>query len=288
MSRGNSGTGASRMIKRILVPTDGSDYATVGVQYSIGLAKQHRASLLGLHVIDIKLLEGPFLRDISASLGTAPYVNYQNNIAMILEERGKAALEDFRQRCEKAGVPFDSKQVTGSVTQTIVEQGELVDLVVLGRGGEHAERLEGLLGSTTENVLRQSTSPVLVTGREEAQIQGFVVAYDGSPHARRALHFATSIGEAWIVPFEVLVVSQEDGSHVADEAKTYLEAHDLNVTYTVRPGDPREVILEFVQEKDSDLLVMGAYGHSKVRELLVGSTTQYVINHAPCPVLLTR
>ena len=88
------------MIKQILVPTDGSEHATIGAQYGIGLAKQHDASLIGLHIVDIRLLEGPFLRDISASLGTAPYVNYQNNIAAILEERGKATLEDFRKRCE--------------------------------------------------------------------------------------------------------------------------------------------------------------------------------------------
>ena len=46
------------MIKQILVPTDGSEHAALGVQYGIGLAKQHEASLVGLHVVDIRLLEG--------------------------------------------------------------------------------------------------------------------------------------------------------------------------------------------------------------------------------------
>ena len=78
------------MIKKILVPTDGSESAGVSVSYAVSLAEKHDASLHGLHIIDVKLLEGPFLRDISASLGTAPYVNYQNNISMILAERGKA------------------------------------------------------------------------------------------------------------------------------------------------------------------------------------------------------
>src|SRR5690349_18903870 len=132
------------MIKRILVPTDGSDHATVGVQYGIGLAKQHQASLVGLHVIDIRLLEGPFLRDISASLGTAPYVNYQNNMSLILEEQGRAALEEFKQDCEKRGIPFDPMQITGPVARTIVEQGELADLIVMGRGGAKGDHLGSL------------------------------------------------------------------------------------------------------------------------------------------------
>jgi nucleotide-binding universal stress UspA family protein len=275
------------MIKQILVPTDGSDHASLGAQYGIGLAKQHHASLVGLHVVDIRLLEGPFLRDISASLGTAPYVNYQNNMALILEEKGKAALEDFRQRCEKAGVPFQSMQTTGAVAHTIVEQSELADLVVMGRGGDRGERLGGLIGSTTESVVRHAKCPVLVTGRREANIQRFVVAYDGSPHARQALQCATAIGEAWLVPFEVIAVSK-DGESILADARSYLQAHDLQVEYTVRDGDPRDVIVDFARERQADLLVMGAFGHSKVRELLLGSTTQYVINHAPCPVLLAR
>lgn len=275
------------MIKQILVPTDGSEHASLGVQYGVGLAKQHGASLVGLHIIDIRLLEGPFLRDISASLGTAPYVNYQNNMALILEEKGKAALEDFRQRAEKSGVQFQPVQLTGAVTQAIVEQSELADLIVMGRSGEHSEFLGGLIGSTTESVVRHAKCPVLVTGRKEARIQRFVVAYDGSPHARHALQFATSIGEAWLVPFEVLTVSK-NGDAVLAEARQYLEAHELQVEFTAREGDPRDAIVDFARERQADLLVMGAFGHSKVRELLLGSTTQHVINHAPCPVLLAR
>ncbi len=275
------------MIKQILVPTDGSEDAGLGMHYGIGLAKQHEASLVGLYVVDIRLLEGPFLRDISASLGTAPYVNYQNNMALILEEKGRAALEDFRQRCEKSGVPFHPMQTTGAVAHSIIEQSELADLVVMGRGGERGDRLGGIIGSTTETVVRHAQCPVIVTGRREAKIQRFVVAYDGSPHARHALQFATAIGEAWLVPFEVIVVSKDGDSVVAD-ARGYLQAHDLQVEYTVREGDPRDVIVDFARERQADLLVMGAFGHSKVRELLLGSTTQYVINHAPCPVLLAR
>ena len=77
------------MIRHILVPTDGSEESFIGVRYAVGLAGQWGATLHGLYVVDVKMLEGPFFRDVSAALGTAPYVNYQGNIAMILEERGK-------------------------------------------------------------------------------------------------------------------------------------------------------------------------------------------------------
>lgn len=276
------------MIKKILVPTDGSEFAGIGVSYAVSLAKRHDASLHGLHVIDVKLLEGPFLRDITASLGTAPYVNYQNNIGLILEERGKAALASFTAKCQAVGVPCETSQVSGSIPRSIVEKSRLADLLVMGRGGEHVEWLDGLLGSTTEAVVRRADCPVLTTDRDTADIESFVVAYDGSEHAKKALQIGANIGESWDVPFDVLVVGKKRGDEILADAASYLEAHKVRTEYVVRDGDPREVIIEYSKDKQTDLIVLGAYGHSKVLELVLGSTTAYTLNHAPCPVLLTR
>ncbi len=276
------------MMKRILVPTDGSEPATIAVQYAIALAQKSEATLHGLHVIDVRLLEGPFLRDISASLGTAPYVNYEGNIAMILEERGKLALEAFRELCESAKVPCKTSIVSGMVSRSIVENSELADLVVLGHGGEHSEWLEGLVGSTTEAVVRRAIQPVLITSVSTPGLNHFLVAYDGSRHAKRALKTAAAISTEWHMPFHLLVVSDPKSDTIMAEARAYLDAYDFDVEYVQRQGDPSEVIIAYAHECDASLLVMGAYGHTKVRELVIGSTTTYAMNHAPCPLLLLR
>ncbi len=276
------------MIRKILVPTDGSDFAMRGARYAVSLASQYGAKLHGLYVVDVKLLEGPFLRDLSASLGTVPFVNYQGNIAMILDARGKAALEAFSTACADADVGWETTQDTGTVVRCIVEKTELMDLVVMGRGGEHGEWLDGLVGSTTEAVVRRARCPVLVTERDSAAITRFVAAYDGSAHAKSALQIAADIGETWRVPFEVLVVDESRGEALLGEARSYLQAHDVEVSYVIRDGDPSEEIVAYARDREADMIVMGAYGHTKVRELVVGSTTAYAINHASCPVLLTR
>jgi len=276
------------MIKRILVPTDGSEHAAIGVRYAVAMAKQYGATLHGLHVVDIKLLEGPFLRDISASLGTAPYVNHQGNIAMILEERGKTAIEAFRAACEDAGVACETSQATGIVARCILEKSELADLIVMGRGGEHTEWLDGLVGSTTEAVIRRANHPVLVTATDTPGTTRFLVAYDGSHNANRAIQAAAGISADWSMPFHVLIVSERKGEALRVQARAYLETHALEVDYILKQGDPSEVIVAYAEECAADLLVMGAYGHTKVRELVVGSTTAYAINHAPCPLLLVR
>jgi len=276
------------MIKRIAVPTDGSEAAEIGVRYAVKLASNFKASLHGIFVIDVKLLEGPFLRDISASLGTAPYVNYQGNIAMILEERGKAALQSFEKNCEEAGVECDTVLATGVVPRAILENSDLADLLVMGQGGEHNELLEGLMGSTTEAVIRRAGLPVIVTATDRVLEKRFMVAYDGGPQAKKALKYAVALSEDWNLPFDLLVVGGDEMEGVLEDAQEYLQAHKREVQYVRREGDPKEIIINYAEECDAALLVMGAYGHSKFRELFVGSTTTHAINHAQCPVLLAQ
>lgn len=273
------------MFKRILVPTDGSESALVGARYAVALARRHGASLLGLHVVDVKMLEGPFLRDLSASLGTAPYVNYQNNIAMLLEERGKAALSAFQGICTAMNVPCETSLVSGIVPRAIVEAANLADLVIMGRGGEHNPWLEGFLGSTTEAVVRRTAQPVLVTGTDAPGNSRFLVAYDGSHHACAALKTAVAIASEWKMPFHVLMVGDPG---LKNEAQAYLAAYEVHVEYALHTGDPAEQIVDYAKEIQADLLVMGAYGHTKVRAMVLGSTTAYATRLAPCPVLLVR
>tara|TARA_R110001592_G_scaffold184874_8_gene428706 strand:- start:701 stop:1531 length:831 start_codon:yes stop_codon:yes gene_type:complete len=276
------------MIKKILVPTDGSDSAAFGVTSAVELAQSFKAHIQGIYVVDVKLLEGPFLQDLSASLGTAPYVNYQGNISMLLEERGKNALDYLKKACEAAGVPCDVKQTSGVVSRTITEHSGLSDLIVMGRGGEHSEWLEGLIGSTAEAVIRRSTLPVLITGQESLGKERILVAYDGSSHAKNALKTAVFFAEVWKTGLQIMVVGGDSLDTAAEEASAYLKAHEIEDVILRLDGDPSELIVETARSLNADLIVMGAYGHSKVRELVVGSTTSYVINHATCPVLLAR
>lgn len=276
------------MIKRILVATDGSEAAQRGIDYAISLAKALGARLTGIFVVDVKLLEGPFLRDLNATMGTAPIMNFQDTIATLLNERGKVTLEHFEVACRTAGVEADTLLETGIVHRSILEQSELADLLVLGRGGEHSDWLEGLMGSTTEAVIRRAKLPVAVAGCTRAVSDGIVLAYDGSPHSSQALKFAVQLAIDSKAPLRIVLIGKDEMQSAADEARTYLRDHGVDATLEIRDGDAAAKIVEYAQDASAGLLVMGAYGHSRVRELLIGSTTTHVVNHAPCPILLCR
>ncbi|MBI1320805.1 MAG: hypothetical protein GC168_17915 [Candidatus Hydrogenedens sp.] len=276
------------MIKRILVATDGSLAAQHGVDYALDLAKQLEAHVTALYVVDIKLLEGPFLRDLSASMGTAPFVNYQASIAEIFEERGKNALTAVEAQASAAGVSLETELRTGVIHHTILERAELADLLVLGHGGEHVDWLEGLMGSTTEAVIRRATLPVVVVPELKPMSAGLLAAFDGSANASSALKIAANIATNYKIPLKVLVAGDDESDTAVSKAQAYLSDHGLDAPIERRDGDAGPVIVQCASETAPGLLVIGAYGHSRFHELLLGSTTTYVVNHAKCPILLCR
>jgi nucleotide-binding universal stress UspA family protein len=279
------------MIKSILVALDGSEHADAALQHALWLAARLRATVLGLHVIDIVSIEGSFIHDISGSLGFEPYLDFSAKMREALRERGRVLLDAFTRRCEERGVPCDTTLAMGIVANEICDQARLADLVVMGHRGVNEQFSTGLLGSTTESVTRKSPKPVLVSPMRFAEISRPLLAYDGSQRASAAMHAAAEVASALALPLTVVHVTREEaanGARVLDEARRYLHSYDLAVDYQAVTGHPHERIVDFIRERRHDLLFIGAYGHSRIIEMVLGSTTEYVLRNAPCPVFLAR
>src|SRR5437879_13267179 len=130
------GQGRPGMIKTILVALDGSEHADAALQFALWLADRVRATVLGLHVIDVVSIEGSFLHDISGSLGFEPYLDFSAKMREALRERGRVLLETFTKRCAERGVPCDTKLATGIVDNEICNQARNEHLAVVRRDGE--------------------------------------------------------------------------------------------------------------------------------------------------------
>jgi len=278
------------MFKHILVATDGSDHSRSAARYAVSIGQRYQAALKAVHVIDIKLLEGPFLRDISASMGIDPAANYQSNIISILEKRGEASLAVVSQMCAEPGLNCETQLVTGTVVRSICDEARSADLMVIGQHGEHAAWADGLLGSTVDSVIRRAEVSVLVAGMEYEEFSRVLVAYDGGDAALKALKVAATLCTEWPLPATVVTVGNDEvaGERLLDDARRYLEAYRLDAEFEVVGGEPAEVIIECAARVDANLIVMGADAHTRVRQLILGSTTSHVIHHSPVPVLLSR
>jgi len=160
----------------------------------------------------------------------------------------------------------------------------------MGHRGVNEQFSTGLLGSTTESVTRKSPKPVLVSPMRFREVSSPLLAYDGSQRASAAMHAAAELTSALGLPLTVLHVARDDGTdgRVLDEARRYLHSYDLAVTFDTVRGHPHERIVEYIGTHDHDLLFIGAYGHSRIIEMVLGSTTEYVLRNSPCPVFLAR
>jgi len=279
------------MIKSILVALDGSDHADAALQHALWLAGRLRATLLGLQVIDIVSIEGSFLHDISGSLGFEPYLDFSAKMRDALRERGRVLLDTFARRCAERGVPCDTILAMGIVANEICDQARTADLVVMGHRGVNEQFSTGLLGSTTESVARKSPKPVFVSPMRFEEISRPLLAYDGSQRASAAMHAAAELTSALSLPLTVLHVTRDETGNdvkVLDEARRYLKSYGLAVEYQTITGYPHQRIVDFIRERRHDLLFIGAYGHSRIIEMVLGSTTEYVLRNSPCPVFLAR
>jgi nucleotide-binding universal stress UspA family protein len=286
------------MIKRILIPTDGSANSLKALEYGIYIARKLEASLTSLYVMDVSLIQGPMLTDISGSVGMPPNEGFFDAIEKSLDERADSILKDFQDSCRKAGIKADVKKATGRISAAIIEEAQSADMILMAKKGEHFHLKEGgLLGSVAEAVARHSGKPVLVTPENFIEIESMALAFDGSVSASKALELSLELSAQAVWPLTVVIISSDAKKAAAliaqvEEAnqKDPDEPPIADCETIILSGKEKEAeeIIKFIREGAVELMVMGAYGHNRLRELLLGSTTSHVISKSPIPVLLIR
>lgn len=280
------------MIKSILVGIDGSAYSDTAVAYGLDLAAKLEAQLCGLHVLDSRMLEGPLMADISGWIGAQPYSSQLQQFRDLLEQKGRTIVDAFNERCAEAGTQAEGLLRMGHPSRILIEEEVRTELLVLGQRGLHADIVGEALGSVTERVVRHSIKPCLVVPETQRPIRRVLVAYDGSGHASQALHEAIELAQALHVELILLTVAENEADwadQTSQEAEKLAAAHQCKTIRLVSDDtDSARSILANSEEQGADLIVMGAYGHSRIREWILGSTTTYVMTRAPVPVLLVR
>jgi len=278
-------------ISKILIPIDGSERGNIALEYGIYFAKRLHAELVGFHVIDLRVVQGPVFTDISGSIGLPPYQDFLPLMQSSLDERAEAILKAFLARFEKAGLHPETRKVLGIVDNAIIEEGKNADCILLPQRGEHLQLgSSNILGSTVESVIRRSGKPVIVTPATFIEVESMGLAYDGSGPAQNALTIARELSENASWPLSVIIITDDHsvGAHLTKEVENYLEPFNIDCEIIVLRGKEDREILRFIEEGSIELMVMGAYGHNRLRELILGSTTSSVIRKSTIPVLLTR
>ncbi|NWG12273.1 MAG: universal stress protein [Acidobacteria bacterium] len=283
------------MIRSILLPMSDGPLNPVVRDYAFWLARKEGSQIHALAVIDVKSFEIPVLGTpdgFMPSVITPPLAETQSYLGE-LTSLARERLEQFAAESAAAGIRSSTETRTGIPAEVIARQAVAHDIVVMGRAGytrdgTSRDRVDPLVSQVVRTCIR----PVLVTGRglpPGGDVRRVLLAFDGSSHAARALPVAAELGGRPGVECTVITVasSQAAGLEVIEPAEAFLYHHGLMPGKEVIIGTKAsELICELVASMQADVLVMGAYGHSPVREMIFGSTTERVLSHCGTTVVL--
>lgn len=278
------------MFKNILLPVDGSEFGLSQVKHAIDLARTYNGKIMLLHVVDIKIVEGPLLRDLTFLSEAVTDFEYHNEIKNSLEEKGRLILQKIGALCEEAQVAFETKLLPGIISNTIAENAKMADIVIMGKRGENAAFGTAFLGTVAEAATRLSNKPVMLVDETYKKFEKVLFAYDGTASSNKALQLLAQMVLASKYELTLINVSDEEseGKAILDEAVSYLESYNIKSEQILKSGDVVNVIIEAAEAAGYDAIMMGAYGHSAIHQMLLGSITTLLVRAAKVPVILYR
>ena len=282
-------------MKNILICTDGSNYGLESCRYAAWLSQASGARISVLYVTDLRQFEIPAMADFSGSLGIQPFEGMVSKLREVEEFKANFVKESAFAALEKEGV--DSNRITfhhetGTLVDVMADYSDVADLVLIGKRGENANFATEHLGSMLERILRSIDRPCLVTNREFKPVKRVAIAYDGGESARKAIRFISDQPLFHAFEFDVLVcVEGHDEAEAGErlkEAEAMLLDSGLHPRCQMLNGEVESAIVNYVENSAIDLLMLGAYGHSRIRELLIGSTTTELLRRCHVPVFCFR
>ncbi len=283
------------MIKLIAF-VDGSNYSRSVCDHAAWVAVRIDGSVELIHVLGRRSDSGAPV-DLSGSIGLGArsalleeLAEQDGQVARLDHKRGRAILDDAKALLN-AGVSRVSTMLRNDgIVETVQDFESGAGLIVIGKRGKKTESDETHLGSNFERVVRASHKPIMVASRSFRPIKRFLLAFDGGTSANKAVDYLA--GNQVFNDLECHLLSV---ANPTTEAKQQLEntANSLRdagytVKTTIQAGQAEAVICENIKNNEIDLLVMGAYGHSRIRNLIIGSTTTAMIRSCKIPVLLFR
>jgi len=220
-------------------------------------------------------------------------VNLEHEKAKINHQRAKLILEEAKHFFEVEGIQnINLIHKMGFLVDSFHEFEAQADLIILGKRGETAEFASGHLGTNLERIVRASHKPCLVTSRQFKPIERLLFAYDGSPSSQKMLRFLTESPAFQGLELDIVTVAKnaDDQTAIAqlEDAKHQVQTAGFEPVCCLIEGNPEAAIAQYAEENNISLLLMGAYGHNRIRHLVIGSTTAQILRSSHIPVLLFR
>jgi nucleotide-binding universal stress UspA family protein len=250
------------LFQEILVPVGASEDSFLALEQAILIAQKEPVSLRGLHVLPPKLEKD--------------------------NSEAKAVQSRFNQQCQDANINGSLAIVQGEVADQICSYALLTDLIVLKVSRPPEPGLSSL-GSGLRSIIWRSARPILTVPGVTSLLDRALLAFDGSEKSKEALFVAAYVAEQWNTNLTVMTLNESSSasSSAQDYARDYLELHEIEADYVLTKGS-MDTFLDVSKERDINLILMGGYSGTALKEVIIGSLVNNLLRNFEYPILICR
>ena len=283
--------------KIVLACIDGSKLGAAVCDYAAWIAKRVNAPLKLLHTIEHRGTADT--ADLSGNIGLGSQELLLEELIVVEQQRsklmlrqGKILLAAAKERVMQAGIADPiADQRHGSLAESLVELEDNIRVLVLGQRGQHHENHSNQIGAQLETIIRSLHRPIMVVNDEFKTPQSIMIAYDGSAAAEKAIAMVADSPLYKGLTCHLVCVSK--GDDMTDKllekaANKLLAAGGIKIKATKLKGKVDHQLCEYQANHEIDLTVMGAFSHTRIHDLLLGSFTAKMLINTKKPLILLR
>jgi nucleotide-binding universal stress UspA family protein len=277
-------------IKDLAVCYNGSSNAKTALGFAVQMARKYDAALTGFYVGTPVSFEGEVMRWVSEEV--------MASLARAQDQIGQSMAESFHQEVQAAGFtgPLEWLAASGQANALIARAARYFDLLLIGQFSEAEQDKRHV---RAEDLVTRAGPPLVIVpaGYPVRPFQEYaVVAWDGSRVAARALSDAMQILETK-KRLDLVTVGAKGGAAPTGEGPAgldilrHLERHGIDarrVALSASRDGVGATLTDYCAKERPDVLVMGAYGHARLREDIFGGVTRHVLRHTPVPLLMAH
>jgi len=280
-------------MNRVIACIDSSPCIDAVAEAAVWVAKQTQRELVLLQILDY-YPASYHLGEISGVIGFESNAMLLKELAELEQKQSELAL-DYSNNLLKHISELIEKQYDLTSTK-IQEKGDFLeqsfnilkenDVVIIGRVGERAAEKNKPIGSNVENFIRGANCTVITVGEHFEPPKRFIFAYEYSPTCQKMMQRIAQSDLLKKLQCHLLYVG--DHPEMLAEPEKYLKNAGLDVIPVYRYGDVAQNILEYQREHDIQLIVLGAFSHSKIHQFFLGSITTTIFRNANVPLLVAN
>lgn len=271
---------------------DSGNYCEDSSDYAVMIANNMNLPLKFLNVVEHSQTVKNV--DLTGNIGLGAKEDVLENLANSEHEESRSAIKNGKDILEKLSArakencrnSVEILQVHGEIVETIFNHQNDMAILVIGL----KSNLEHVIGKNVKDIIRAIHKPVLLVNSKFQIPTKLMIAYNGSNESRKLIESTSQRQIFKNVKREIVNLNKYEANSydVLSEAKMIFENGGIDVLTKHLSGEDEDTLLDYFNETNSDILGMGAFGHSRFKELFFGSFTAKILTKMNKPILLFR